>query len=457
MRGSRGPAILHVRLGQALTFWGWPGLAIRAYADALAVEPDCAEAHQGLGDALGRRGLWLEGSRALAEAARLRPASAEIQGNLVLALGRAGRWRAALPALERLIRMRPGESELHVLRGAVLMKLRRPHEAIGAFRWAVQLPAPPAFHRLVLGEALLGAARWNQVLLAHRAAVAARSAGGTAAWGPARGSVLNRPPSMAVSLGAPPPPRSLLREPVELPAALVAGARASLSALARGCRSALGWTTLLLGRDLAHRREAESVAWSLRQARRLGLNARALAGSLAAALLLPTPGFAAGRVDSLAALQEARLCVEETRKRAIEPCRMALALGLSPARSYWVHRVLARKLESLDRWDEAVEVYREQVGLDPKDADGHLRLGSVLLYGQHRPEQAAAELRESIRLKPGLARAWGELGVVQNVLGGFAESVSAFEEALRLDPAYLEGRPTARLVLEASRKGERWP
>ena len=44
-----------------------------------------------------------------------------------------------------------------------------------------------------------------------------------------------------------------------------------------------------------------------------------------------------------------------------------------------------------------------------------------------------------------------------NALGRYEEAVAAFEEALRLDPAALDGLPAARATLEASQRQERWP
>jgi hypothetical protein len=35
--------------------------------------------------------------------------------------------------------------------------------------------------------------------------------------------------------------------------------------------------------------------------------------------------------------------------------------------------------------------------------------------------------------------------------------VEAIEAALRIDPAALDGRPAARALLEAARRGEAWP
>jgi cytochrome c-type biogenesis protein CcmH/NrfG len=122
-----------------------------------------------------------------------------------------------------------------------------------------------------------------------------------------------------------------------------------------------------------------------------------------------------------------------------------------------VRRLLAGKLAALGRWDELVALLRERVRLRPLDADAHMRLGAALLYAANAPEEASQALRESIRLEPGNARAYGALGSALNALGEHPEAVAAFDEALRLEPDFFDGRPASRLVFEASQRGEAWP
>lgn len=182
VRGTHHPrsraAAAHYRLGRALAFWGWHGGAAHAFRDALGVDPDFAPAHVGLGEALVRRRSWWEASRSFREAARLQPSNSEIQGNLVLTLGKAGLWDAAVLALERLSRLRPNEGQLHVLRGALLLaRLRRPADAIRAFRFAARLETSPSWSRFFLGEALLGARRWSDTVQAFTSARRGEGAG----------------------------------------------------------------------------------------------------------------------------------------------------------------------------------------------------------------------------------------------------------------------------------------
>jgi tetratricopeptide (TPR) repeat protein len=174
-------------------------------------------------------------------------------------------------------------------------------------------------------------------------------------------------------------------------------------------------------------------------------------------LLSPVAPAAARGTDSLEAREQARLCGERSREAGVEACRKALELGLSKARAGRVARELALKLTGLGRWDEAVAAYRELAEREPGDADVRYRFAAALLHGQGQAEAAVTELREALTLAPADPRIWGELGAALSALGRPSESVSAFEEALKLDPQFLELRPAARLVFEAARKGERWP
>jgi tetratricopeptide (TPR) repeat protein len=49
------------------------------------------------------------------------------------------------------------------------------------------------------------------------------------------------------------------------------------------------------------------------------------------------------------------------------------------------------------------------------------------------------------------------LAIALHALGRYGEAAASFDEALRLDPAVLEGRPAAQAVREAARRGEAWP
>jgi serine/threonine-protein kinase len=101
---------------------------------------------------------------------------------------------------------------------------------------------------------------------------------------------------------------------------------------------------------------------------------------------------------------------------------------------------LAHALKSRGRGDEAVVVFRDLTGLRRENGRHWRCLGNLLT---ERRDQAAshaalgkaiAALREEIRLKPDLAAARSNLGLVLHDQGKLAEAITQFREAIRLHP-----------------------
>jgi cytochrome c-type biogenesis protein CcmH/NrfG len=187
---------------------------------------------------------------------------------------------------------------------------------------------------------------------------------------------------------------------------------------------------------------------------------RIAAACAAVALVLvfaPRASSAAVTPDPPAALQPARQCVDLPQDAGIAACRAALSLGLSQRRAGVLRDVLASKLAALGRWEEVVAVYREAAAQPSPAAGTDLRLGSALVHGVGRSEEALAWLREAARLDPSDPEPWGVLGAALCALGRTAEAVAAFDEAVRRDPAWLDSRPASQAMAEAARKGEAWP
>jgi tetratricopeptide (TPR) repeat protein len=176
-----------------------------------------------------------------------------------------------------------------------------------------------------------------------------------------------------------------------------------------------------------------------------------------APLFLAAAGASRAGGETAAAREQAGLCLELPRQRAVEPCRRALALGLSSARASVVRRALALKLIALERGTEAVEVYRDAVRAQPDDAEAHLRLGQALLSIVADAEAALPVLQRARELRPDDERMHGAAGLALSALARTAEAVSAFEAALRLDPDFFRSRPGAQRAYEAAQRGERWP
>lgn len=157
------------------------------------------------------------------------------------------------------------------------------------------------------------------------------------------------------------------------------------------------------------------------------------------------------------AREQARLCERLDETDAIQACRSALELGLEPTRRAAVREILADHLVDLERWGELTDHYREDVRLSPEDARAWASLGSTLLFALNERAEAVAALEEAARLAPADAQIKSVLAIALHVTGRFAEASSAFDEAVRLDPTVLDGRPAAQAMRAAARRGEPWP
>lgn len=171
----------------------------------------------------------------------------------------------------------------------------------------------------------------------------------------------------------------------------------------------------------------------------------------------PAPARMARTHESVAAIDESYRCLAKTKEEGIAACKSALTWGLTPWRAEVIRQALAVKLTSLVRLEEAVDVYRESARLLPKDAGAQLRFGSALLYLAADAAASEAPLREALRLDPQDATAQATLAMAFIALGRLEEARGAFDEAVRLDPSYFEGRPGARHAYQAAQRGEGWP
>lgn len=160
-----------------------------------------------------------------------------------------------------------------------------------------------------------------------------------------------------------------------------------------------------------------------------------------------------------AAREEARRCEEEEDRKdvALAACREALRLGLREPQRTALRQLLARRLAEQERFDELVELYREDTQERPGDSDVWRRLGAALLFLRSDPAGALPALEEALKLRAEDADTHVLLGVCLNGLGRHPEAVAAFEEAVRLDPEAFDLRPAAKAAFEAAQRGERWP
>jgi Flp pilus assembly protein TadD len=192
-------------------------------------------------------------------------------------------------------------------------------------------------------------------------------------------------------------------------------------------------------------------------AMRCFLNARwGVLAAVAAALLAPSP-LSAGPAETAAAREQARLCERQDGEAALLACRAALKLGIDPARGKALRELIAKRLIVLEKWDELVAHFSEGVKLAPGAAEAQHRLGTALLFAVGRASEALEPLRAAVQLSPENAAYWSDLAIALHARGFVEEARAAFDEALRLDPRVLDGRPAAQAVREAVLQGTPWP
>ena len=92
----------------------------------------------------------------------------------------------------------------------------------------------------------------------------------------------------------------------------------------------------------------------------------------------------------------------------------------------WLHLRLGNN-------DLAIEAFRDQVRLAPREGAGHFGLG-VAYRGLERHNEAVSSLRTAVRLAPNFAPAHVCLGMNLHELGRHRESVDACKLAIRLRP-----------------------
>jgi len=107
--------------------------------------------------------------------------------------------------------------------------------------------------------------------------------------------------------------------------------------------------------------------------------------------------------------------------------------------AWMAHNNLGLELQASGRSAEAEDEFRAVIRLRPGDADAYRNLGCVLTTMPGRLDDAIAECRQALRLHPGdaelhnnLANAWLKLP------GRTNEAIAEYEAALRLRPDYAE-------------------
>jgi predicted O-linked N-acetylglucosamine transferase (SPINDLY family) len=161
----------HSNLGNALAAQGKLGEAVAAYREAIGIKPDLAEVYSNLGNALTAQGNLDEAVAACRRAIGIKSNYAEAHSNLGNALGAQGKLDEAVAAYRQAIGIKPDLPETHSNLGGALAAQGRLDEAVAALRQAISIKPDYAAAHSNLGGALAKQGRLDEAIAAYRQAI----------------------------------------------------------------------------------------------------------------------------------------------------------------------------------------------------------------------------------------------------------------------------------------------
>ena len=167
-------ADIYNNMGVALQAQGKLDDAIEVYSKALAIKPDSAEAYSNMGAALKEQGKLQEAIEAYAKSIAIQPNSAEIYYNTGNALQEKGEPQEAIDAYTKALGIKPGYADAFNNMGNVLREQLKLEEAIDAYRQALALKPDYAEAYSNMGNALLERGKVEEAVLVHRKAIEAK-------------------------------------------------------------------------------------------------------------------------------------------------------------------------------------------------------------------------------------------------------------------------------------------
>jgi Flp pilus assembly protein TadD len=141
------------------------------YERALAIQPDYADAHNNLGNALLQKGRVDEALDHFHVAVELQPGDASARNNLGNALLSAGRLGEAIPQYEEALKLQPNFAKAHNNLGWSLLQTGRLDEALAHFQKALEVEPDYANAHNNLGFALLRKGRVREAIAHCQTAV----------------------------------------------------------------------------------------------------------------------------------------------------------------------------------------------------------------------------------------------------------------------------------------------
>lgn len=167
-------ALYQNNLGNALIALDRVDDAGAAYAAALAINPDMADAHYNTGNIHMRRGDFENAKKCYERALKISPDYSEARSNLGNALKDLGRPEDAVECYQTVLEAHPGLAEVHFNLGNALKDLGRLNDAAESYRKAIGINPEYAEAHSNLGTALAELGQLDDAVIAHNKALALR-------------------------------------------------------------------------------------------------------------------------------------------------------------------------------------------------------------------------------------------------------------------------------------------
>ncbi len=380
------------------------GIAAMERALAACAANPLPHFHSNLADALRESGRTDEAEQHYRQAIARGGRTPEVYNNLGISLLQLGRDEEAAAAFEESLRRRPGHPGAAANLAGVMVRLGRAGEALSYADAAIAVSPGHYAVRLARAGVLRSLGRFDDAIADYRQALTCEAMGHVAAW-------------MGLS--------DALREAGRASE----GVEASLRAVA-------------LAPD-------DHVAWINHGANYAAIARHAQAADAFARATQLAPGFAVGHANLGASLLELGRPDE-----AVESLRKATELDAGNSTAL---RNLSTALVRLDRFQEAIDAASRAVAAAPGDPATHNALGAAL-WASGLPQdsdRAAASFNEAVRLDPGFADAWTNLGVGFERSANAPEAIKAYERALSRQPDRLQARVNRSLMLLLTGEWER--
>ena len=357
--------------------------AVKCYEQALAIQPDFAEAHSNLGVTLKDLGQLDAAVKCYEQALAIQPDYAEAYNNLGITLNELGQLEEAVKRYEQALAIKPDYAEAHSNLGITLQELGQLEEAVKCYEQALAIKPDYAETHYNLGNTLQELGQLDAAVKSYEQALAIKPDYAEAHY----------------NLG------NTVKELGQLEAA----AKCYEQALA--IKPDYAEVHYNLGLTLQESGQLEAAVKSYEQ------------------VLAIKPDYAEAHSNLGITLKELGQL-----EAAIKSYEQATAIKPDFAEA---HNNLGVSLQELGQLEVAVKCFEQALAIKPDFAEAHSNLG-LTLHELGQLYAAAKRHEQAIAIKPDFAEAHNNLGNTLQELGQLDAAVKSYEQALAIKPDYAE-------------------